>query len=196
MLRLLSEIDGPIEPAPLLLKNFDSTRAWAAFEKPEGKVILTGEPAGAATDPPGLSSRIPSRAEIEHLLGRMEEAGRWHFYVPAFWTTNTRAYIRLGKLMTRSQPTFHAELFDDPDEPVMCVLGPADAERLAGYVFLATLPESLRSCARFVEGLRLETGAPVLIEFPFLEHAGSLESLVGGFHVQSQIVAGAAAEAD
>jgi hypothetical protein len=44
------------------------------------------------------------------------------------------------------------------------------------------------TCASFMEGIHLETGSPVLIEFPFLESPGSLESLVGGFHIQQQMV--------
>ncbi len=142
----------------------------------------------AVIDHSSLTKRLPSRAELEHILGRMESAGRWHIYIPAFWTANTRAYLQIGKMMTRSQPVFHAELFDDPDKPVMCALGPQDAARLVDYIFFATLPGSIQTCPDFMKELSLETGKPVLIEFPFLESPGSLESLVGGFHIQSQMV--------
>jgi hypothetical protein len=139
-------------------------------------------------DSSNLSKRLPSRAELEHVLGRMEAAGRWHVYVPAFWTSNTRGYLKIGKMMTRSQPAFRAERFDDPEKPVMCALGPRDAVRLVDYVFFATLPGSIQTCPAFMRELHLETGSPVLIEFPFLESPGSLESLVGGFHIQQQMV--------
>ncbi len=142
----------------------------------------------AMIDSSNLSKRLPSRARLEHILGRMEAAGRWHIYIPAFWTTNTRAYLKIGHLMTRSQPAFHAERFDDPERPVMCVLGPEDAVRLVDYIFFATLPESIQTCSSFMKGIHLEVANPVLIEFPFLESSGSLESLVGGFHIQSQMV--------
>ncbi len=142
----------------------------------------------AMIDSSNLTKQLPSRAELEHILSRMESAGRWHIYVPAFWTANTRGYLKIGKMMTRTQPAFHAERFDDPDKPVMCALGPQDAVRLVDYIFFATLPLSIQTCSSFMEKLHLETGKPVLIEFPFLETTGSLESLVGGFHIQSQIV--------
>lgn len=142
----------------------------------------------AMIDSSNLSDRLPSRAELEHILGRMESAARWHIYIPAYWTTNTRAYLKIGKLMTRSQPAFHAERFDDPEKPVMCALGPQDAVRLVDYIFFATLPGSIQTCSSFMKGIHLEVGNPVLIEFPFLESSGSLESLIGGFHIQPQMV--------
>ncbi|MCK4548655.1 MAG: hypothetical protein KAU49_00750 [Candidatus Krumholzibacteria bacterium] len=142
----------------------------------------------ATIDSSHLTDRLPSRAELEHILGRMESAGRWHIYVPAFWTTNTRAYLKIGQLMTRKQPAFHAERFDDPEKQIMCALGPQDATRLVDYIFFATLPESIQTCSSFMNGIHLEVGSPVLIEFPFLETPGSLESLVGGFHIQPQMV--------
>jgi hypothetical protein len=91
--------------------------------------------------------------------------------------------------MSRRQPVFRAERFDDPDKPVMCALGPEDAKRLVDYVFFSTLPESIQTCSSFMEGIHLETAKPVLVEFPFLECPGSLEALIGGFHIQSQMVA-------
>lgn len=142
----------------------------------------------AVIDSSDLSNRLPSRAELEHILGRMESAGRWHVYIPAFWTTNTRAYLKIGQLMTRKQPVFHAERFDDPKKQVMCALGPQDAVRLVDYIFFATLPGSIQTCSSFMKELHLEAGSPVLIEFPFLESPGSLESLVGGYHIQPQMV--------
>jgi hypothetical protein len=142
----------------------------------------------AMIDSSNLAQRLPSRAELEHILGRMEAAGRWHIYVPAFWSPNTRAYLKIGKMMTRSQPAFHAERFDDPEKPIMCALGPEDAARLVDYIFFATLPSSITSCSSFIKNLHLETGNPVLIEFPFLESPGSLEALIGGFHIQPQMV--------
>jgi len=39
VLKLLSEADKPIEPFPLLDKNFDSAPAWAAFEKSKGDAV-------------------------------------------------------------------------------------------------------------------------------------------------------------
>ncbi len=142
----------------------------------------------AVIDASNLSNRLPSRAELEHILGRMESAGRWHIYIPAFWTTNTRAYLKIGQLMTRKQPVFHAERFDDPKKQVMCALGPQDAVRLVDYIFFATLPGSIQTCSSFMKELYLKAGNPVLIEFPFLESRGSLESLVGGFHIQPKMV--------
>jgi hypothetical protein len=71
---------------------------------------------------------------------------------------------------------------------VMCALGPEDAVRLVDYIFFATLPESIQICSSFMKGLHLEVGNPVLIEFPFLETPGSLESLVGGYHIQPRMV--------
>lgn len=142
----------------------------------------------AVIDSSTMSNRLPSRTELEHILGRMESAGRWHIYIPAFWTTNTRAYLKIGQLMTKKQPVFHAERFDDPKKQVMCALGPQDAVRLIDYVFFATLPGSIQTCSSFMKELHLDAGSPVLIEFPFLKSPGSLESLVGGYHIQPQMV--------
>ena len=143
----------------------------------------------AIIDSSNMATRLPSRARLENILSRMESAGRWHVYIPAFWTTNTRSYLKIGQLMTRKQPAFHAEMFDDPGKPVMCALGPEEAVRLVDYIFFATLPESIQTCSSFMKRIHLEASNPVLIEFPFLESSGSLESLVGGFHIQSQMVA-------
>ena len=157
-----------------------------------GMSLMGADPVDARTpaviDSSHMSNRLPSRAELEHILGRMESAERWHVYIPAFWTTNTRAYLKIGRLMTRRQPVFRAKRFDDPEKPVMCALGPEDAVRLVDYIFFATLPESIQTCSSFMNGIHLEVARPVLIEFPFLESPGSLESLVGEFHIQSQMV--------
>ncbi len=174
-----------------------TTRIEADPSKPDwiielGMNLMGADPADvrapAMIDSPNLSKRLPSRARLEHILGRMESDGRWHVYIPAFWTTNTRTYLKIGQLMTRRQPAFNAERFDDPGKPVMCVLGPEDAVRLVDYIFFATLPESIQTCSSFMKRIHLEASNPVLIEFPFLESSGSLESLVGGFHIQSQMV--------
>ena len=174
-----------------------STKIEADTSEPDwitglGMSMMGADPADTRgpvmIDSSNLSSRLPSRAELEHILDRMESSGRWHVYIPAFWSTNTRAYLKIGQLMTRKQPSFNAERFDDPRKPVMCALGPEDAVRLVDYIFFATLPESIQTCSSFMKGIHLEVASPVLIEFPFLESSGSLESLVGGFHIQSQMV--------
>lgn len=174
-----------------------TTRIEADSSEPDwvmelGMNLMGADSADARTpaviDSSHMSQRLPSRAQLEHILSRMEAAGRWHVYIPAFWTTNTRAYLKIGQLMTRRQPVFRAERFDDPGKPVMCALGPEDATRLVDYIFFATLPESIQTCASFMKRIHLEVANPILIEFPFLESSGSLESLVGGFHIQSQMV--------
>jgi hypothetical protein len=145
----------------------------------------------AMIDSSNMSKRLPPKGELEHILGRMESAGRWHVYIPAFWTTNTRGYLKIGHMMTRRQPVFKASRYDDPEKPVRCALAPEDAVRLADYVFFTTLSQSILTCSSFIEQIHLEVAKPALIEFPFLESPGSLESLVGGFHIQQQIVGNA-----
>lgn len=68
----------------------------------------------ALIDSSNMAKRLPSRGELDHILGRMEAAGRWHIYIPGFWTRNTRAYVQIGRLMTKLQPRFQAKKFDDP----------------------------------------------------------------------------------
>jgi hypothetical protein len=200
---LRRNIYGAVEDLSEVSQKIATTRIERDSTEPDwitelGMNIMGSDPVDAKKpamiDSSAMAKRLPSRAELEHLLSRMESAGRWHVYIPAFWTPNTRAYLKIGRMMTRRQPAFRAGRFDDPGNPVMCALDIEDASRLANYIFFSTLPESVQTCAAFMSRISLDISKPVLVEFPFLEGTSSLESLAGGFHIQPQLVGKAPAE--
>lgn len=88
-LRLLSEVQGPIEPFPLVLKSMDSAQAWAAFEKPEGKAVAASmyfsATSGELTEPvvlgPDSKPVNGIKVQKEQRIPYYADPGINHFYV-------------------------------------------------------------------------------------------------------------------
>ncbi len=131
----------------------------------------------------------PSSAEVNNLIRRLEEAGTYYVYVPAFHSPNTYAYLKIGKLLTKRQPSFRARRSEDVKRSVLCALQADEAVALVDFVFFATLPESIQESGDFLKRIRLKPAKPpLLIEFPFVRHHHSYESLITEFHVSRKLI--------
>lgn len=134
---------------------------------------------------------VPSTAEIEHLLGRIEGAGTFLVYVPSFLSLNTYAYLKVGRLFTRRQPGYRIEKSSGLGRPVLCALQADEAIALIDYVFFATLPESIQENGDFLEHVHIKaSGGPRLVEFPFERRGAMLVSCIGGFQISARLVEG------
>jgi hypothetical protein len=143
------------------------------------------------------TKNVPSAAEIQHLLGRIESAGTFLVYVPAFLSTNTYAYLKVGRLFTRRQPGYRIEKSSGLGRPVLCALQADEAVSLVDYVFFATLPTAIQENGDFLEHIHLTaSGGPRLIEFPFERSGSSLVSCIGGFHISARLIEGEQADAE
>jgi hypothetical protein len=135
--------------------------------------------------------RSPASAEIEHLASRIESLGTFKVYVPAFKSLNTYAYLKVGRLLTRTQPSFSLERSDGAGHPILCALRAEEAVALIDFIFFATLPESIREDGDFLEKIFLSPARPPrLVEFPFRERGASLVSVIGGFWISGRLVEG------
>lgn len=131
----------------------------------------------------------PPSAEVNNLIRRLEAAGNYHVYVPAFQSRNTYAYLKIGKLLTKQQPHFKVKRSEDIQRSVLCALQANEAVALVDFVFFATLPESIRENGDFLKHIRLKPAKPpFLVEFPFVRHHHSYESLIVEFHVSSKLI--------
>ena len=131
----------------------------------------------------------PTSAEVNILIRRLEAAGTYHVYVPAFQSPNTYAYLKIGKLLTKQQPHFKAKRSDDIQRSVLCALQADEAVALVDFVFFATLPESIQESGDFLKRIRLKPAKPpFLVEFPFVRHHHSYESLIAEFHVSRKLI--------
>ncbi len=128
-------------------------------------------------------------SELNYLLDRIESHDRYSIFVPAFQATNTFAYLKIGKLLTRKQPPFRLVRAEDPGRPVMCALHPEEAVQLMDFIFIATLPESIQESGDFLKDVHLNaTSPPRLVELPFEIRGSALYSVVGGFEISSRLV--------
>ena len=131
----------------------------------------------------------PTSAEVNHLIRRLEAAGTYHVYVPAFQSRNTYAYLKIGKLLTKQQPHFKVKRSEDVQRSVLCALQADEAAALVDFVFFATLPESIQKNGDFLKHIRLKPAKPpFLVEFPFIRHHHSYESLITEFHVSRKLI--------
>ena len=131
----------------------------------------------------------PTSAEVNNLVRRLEAMGTYHVYVPAFQSPNTYAYLKIGKLLTKQQPRFKAKRASDVQRSVLCALQAEDAIALVDFVFFATLPESIQESGDFLKRIHLEPSKPpYLVEFPFVRHHHSYESLIVEFHVSRKLI--------
>jgi hypothetical protein len=135
--------------------------------------------------------RIPMASEISHLAARIESLGIFKVYVPAFKSLNTYAYLKVGRLLTRTQPSFGLERSDGAGHPILCALRAEEAIALVDFIFFATLPDSIQSNGCFLEKIFLSPARPPrLVEFPFRERGASLVSIIGGFWISGRLVQG------
>jgi hypothetical protein len=135
--------------------------------------------------------KSPAASEIAHLAARIESLGIFKVYVPAFKSLNTYAYLKVGRLLTRTQPSFAIERSDGAGHPILCALRAEEAIALIDFIFFATLPESIQSNGDFLEKIFLSPARPPrLVEFPFRERGASLVSVIGGFWISGRLVQG------
>jgi len=134
---------------------------------------------------------VPATSEITHLASRIESLEAFKVYVPAFKSLNTYAYLKVGRLLTRIQPSFALERSDGAGHPVLCALRAEEAVALIDFIFFATLPESIQSNGDFLQRIFLSPARPPrLVEFPFKERGASLVSIIGGFWISGRLVQG------
>ena len=140
----------------------------------------------------GESARkLPASSEIEHLEGRLRSLGTLRIYVPAFKSLNTYAYLKVGRLLTRIQPSFEVDRSDGAGHAILCALKAGEAAAIMDFIFIATLPESIQASGDFLEKIRLVPARPPrLVEFPFRERGASLVSVIGGFWISGRLVEG------
>ncbi len=131
----------------------------------------------------------PFSSELNHLLDRIDKMNGFNIFVPAFCAANTFSYIKVGRLLTREQPSFRIARSSQPGRPVMCSVQAAEAAVLMDYIFIATLPDSIQEKGEFLNDIHLEAASePKLIEFPFEKKGSSLKSLFGGFEISAQTI--------
>jgi hypothetical protein len=138
------------------------------------------------------AKRLPASSEVRYLSARLESLGSLRVYIPAFKSLNTYAYLKVGRLLTRIQPSFELERSDGAGHPVLCALRSEEATALADFIFFATLPASIQSNGDFLEKIHLApVRPPRLVEFPFRTRGASLVSIIGGFWISGRLVEGA-----
>ncbi len=145
----------------------------------------TGRMLGAVVE----KVNIPNSSELVYMLRKIDGFERFNIFVPAFSAVNTYAYIKIGRLLTKRQPSLKLTRSERPGRPVMCSLHPSEAEIMMDYIFIATLPDSMQINWDFLSDIRLNAASPpMLVEFPFELKGHSYESLIGGFHIAKQLV--------
>ncbi len=123
------------------------------------------------------------------LVGWIESASVLKIYVPAFRSPNTYAYLKVGRLFTRLQPSFTIVRSDGDGRPILCALRASEAIALIDFIFFATLPDSIQRKGEALEQVRLHPARPPrLIEFPFAARGASLVSVIGGFWISGRLV--------
>ena len=139
----------------------------------------------------GSVKRLPASSEVGYLAARLDSLGSLKVYIPAFKSLNTYAYLTVGRLLTRIQPSFGLERSDGAGHPILCALRSEEATALADFIFFATLPESIQSNGDFLEKIHLAPARPPrLVEFPFRTRGASLVSIIGGFWISGRLVEG------
>ena len=133
--------------------------------------------------------KVPWGSELNYMLDKIENHDGYSIFVPAFQATNTFAYLKIGKLLTRKQPPFRLVRAEDPGKPVMCALHPEEAVQLMDFIFISTLPEAIQESGDFLKDIHLDaTSPPRLVELPFEIRGSALYSIVGGFEISSRLV--------
>lgn len=132
---------------------------------------------------------VPTAAEVNYMLRRIESAGKYYIYVPSFKSVNTYAYLKIGRLMTKRQPGYRAQKSSGISRSILCALQADEALSLMDFVFFATLPESIQMSSDFLEKIRLKpVGRPHLIEFPFEQKGSSFLCLISDFQISGRLI--------
>jgi hypothetical protein len=135
--------------------------------------------------------KLPASSETGFLAERLEKLGSLVVYVPAFKSLNTYAYLKVGRLLTRIQPSFALERSDGAGHPILCALRSEEAVALVDFIFFATLPESIQENGDFLQRIHLAPARPPrLVELPFRMRGASLVSVIGGFWISGRLVDG------
>lgn len=135
--------------------------------------------------------KLPASSEMGFLAERLEKLGSLVVYVPAFKSLNTYAYLKVGRLLTRIQPSFALERSDGAGHPILCALRSEEAVALVDFIFFATLPESIQENGDFLQRIHLAPARPPrLVELPFRMRGASLVSVIGGFWISGRLVDG------
>lgn len=147
---------------------------------------LRGAQAAAAC---GAAMALPPAPELDHFLRTISERGVFRVFVPAFDAPGEQVRLSVGRLMTRCRPELRTVPSDGSGRAGIPVILPREALVLSRYVFVSILPESIVSCAGFMDRIEIaHAAAPLLVEFPFAPRGGEIESLLGGFHVPARLV--------
>jgi hypothetical protein len=165
-------------------------------EEPEFEILPQGEPGidrgllkAQFLVEASKKRKLPSTSEFNHLIRRLEAKGHFFVYVPAFLSYNTYAYLKIGRLFTKLQPTFSLEKSGDRGGGVLCAMQADEAVSLMDFIFLAILPDSIQSYGDLLEKIHLAPAArPRLIEFPFVRQGAYLVSKVGGFQISKRLI--------
>lgn len=132
---------------------------------------------------------VPGEKEIEHLLSEINAAPSFAVYVPAFKSGNPFSYLKVGRLLTASQPAFARERSTAPGRSASCVIDREEAESLIDLVFFSTLSSRILACGEFLEGVSLKpSGRTELLNFPFRNAGRAVVSLIGGFSFSPRIL--------
>ncbi|HVO77131.1 MAG TPA: hypothetical protein VMT60_04015 [Candidatus Bathyarchaeia archaeon] len=139
----------------------------------------------------GTVVKLPASSETAYLAARLASLGTMMVYVPAFKSLNTYAYLKVGRLLTRIQPSFALARSDGAGHPVLCALRAEEAVALIDFIFFATLPDAIQSNGDFLQRIHLAPARPPrLVEFPFKTRGASLVSIIGGFWISGRLVEG------
>lgn len=136
-----------------------------------------------------LGGRVPTRADIDKIARNLQNPEVLKIFVPAFKSRNTYAYLKVGRLLTRSQPPLVLKRYEGSGEPIYCALTSKEARSLLDFIFFSILGESLQSNRHILESSRLTPTRPLyLVELPFVDRGSYLISLVGGFWISGRLV--------
>ncbi|UCF06482.1 MAG: hypothetical protein JSV33_05500 [bacterium] len=196
--KLRSSMESSFEELCVSAQTILQTRITPEQEEPEFEILPQGKPGidkgllkAQFLVEASKKRKFPSSAEFNHLIGRLEEKGRFFVYVPAFLSFNTYAYLKIGRLLTKLQPTFGVEKSGDRGGGVLCAMQADEAVSLMDFIFLAILPDSIQSYGDLLEKIHLTpVGRPQLIEFPFVRQGAYLVSKVGGFQISKRLIEG------
>jgi len=153
--------------------------------------VVDVDGAGLRREIDGAANTFPATSEISYLSERLAGLGVLRVYIPAFRSLNTYAYLKVGRLLTRIQPSFALERSEGSGRTILCALLAEQAVALMDFIFFATLPGSIQSNGDLLEQVHLKPmRPPCLIEFPFVERGASLVSIIGGFWISGRLVEG------
>jgi hypothetical protein len=146
--------------------------------------------------PHGEKHHMLEGSEIGHIVSRIENERDFRVFVPAFLTANSHAYLKVGKLMTKSNPSFTARKTGRGPSGLPCALEASQALMLVDYILISTLPPALTEGSGLPAMLRVKTRPmPMLVEFPFARDGAYLVSAHCGFQISASVISGSREQA-